>query len=117
MEYRPEEKVRQERKGGRNGKEKNGRHSSHRGIAISYIGLGNIYHRQGRYLDAITQFEKVLEIAPDSLGALAAHYNAGRAYHALGIKVKAEKHFREVIRLAPDSEIAKLAQQYIERMK
>ncbi|MCK4373808.1 MAG: tetratricopeptide repeat protein, partial [Candidatus Brocadiae bacterium] len=62
--------------------------------------------RHGRLAEAISGFERALEIAPDSAKN---HFNLGIALAARGELDRASEHFHQALRIQPDHEAAQSA--------
>ena len=66
----------------------------------AYLAWGNLLRAQGKFEDAITKFEKSIELNPNfSLP----EYNIGWSYRNLNIPEKAIEHFRKATVLRPES--------------
>jgi len=65
-------------------------------LADAYLQLGNLDSDQGRYRDAIAQYEKAIEFSPDVADA---HYRLAQAYVHTGEKDKAQPQFEVYQRL------------------
>ncbi len=60
---------------------------------------GNAKRHAGQYAEAITIYDRVIEVAPDHYNA---HLNRGVAYEALGQLDQAISNYDTVIELVPD---------------
>jgi tetratricopeptide (TPR) repeat protein len=65
---------------------------------VAHDGLGNALTKQGRFEEAIEQYEKALQINPRYVEA---HFNAGGALQKLGQFERAVTHYEEVVRHKP----------------
>ena len=80
-------------------------------LARLRVDLGHIYHSQGRYGDALTQYDVALEIDPQSADA---YYGAALAWQALGRSDLARQALQDVLELVPDCEACQDALQALE---
>lgn len=80
--------------------------------SVAHYNLGVLYSQKQQYEDAVTEFNKVLELKPDDS---ATHYNLGLIYaEYLNNKAKAISHFKRYIAVAPkDDKDVELAKKYI----
>ncbi len=67
--------------------------------------LGIALRRQGKVKEAIEEYQKACQLAPDDE---AIYYNMGKAYLSIGNRDKAAKCFRKALELAPDFEEARV---------
>ena len=72
-------------------------------FSLARKNLGNAFFRQGKFDQAIEQFEKYLRIEPDSAEI---HANAAYALLQKGRFDEAIMHIREIIRMQPNSAVA-----------
>ena len=75
--------------------------------AVAFNNRGIAYGEQGKYEEAIKDFNKVIRIEPKNAGA---YSNRGRAYSEQGKYVEAIKDYTEAIRIKPE-----LAEAYYNR--
>lgn len=69
-----------------------------------HFNLGVVYHLKGYLVNAIQQYEKILEHAPDNA---VVHNYLGMVYIKKDKLSKAIKEFQEAVRLAPNDTFAK----------
>jgi tetratricopeptide (TPR) repeat protein len=62
------------------------------------VKLGEMYYSEGRYDEALAQYEKAVELSPDAGN----RYALGQAYLQTGETGKAEEQFMQVLLMAPD---------------
>ena len=77
------------------------------GLAMTYGGLGRLYHRQGRYVEAAEYYQKDLDILQAEAGANVAWIqqltnSLGEVYRLAGERDKAEACFRRTLALAEE---------------
>ena len=60
---------------------------------------GNKLYKQGKYQEAITQYEEYLEYNPEDVQAI---YNQGRSYEELGEFEKSMANYKKVIEIDPN---------------
>ncbi len=66
---------------------------------VLYLELGNYYSNQGRYAEAVEQYEAALRIYPEDADA---RNNLGIAYERAGSVEQAEQQYRQALRLRAD---------------
>lgn len=76
--------------------------------------LGELYYNQDRTVEALDQFTRSVELAPDFATG---YYWQGLVYMKMKDPDSAEKAFLEVIRIAPKSEMALLSNKYLNIIK
>lgn len=80
----------------------------------AYYYRGLAYAAAGDFPKAVADFEKSLEIRPDSF---LAHYYAGIAYNRIRRPDRMVAHFEQLIKLAPQSEEAQKAQSLLRSVR
>ena len=65
-------------------------------LAEAHVQLGNLYSDQGRYADAVPEYQSALEINADLADA---HYRLGQAYVHTGQKDRAQEQLQVYQRL------------------
>ena len=73
-------------------------------VATSYNNIGSVYNRQGRYKEALQEYEKCLKIQVDKLGhehldVAASYNNIGEVYRSLGDSEKALFHHEKALEI------------------
>ena len=76
--------------------------------------IGRILFAQGKTEQAILEYRKALEIAPDYASA---HYHMGLALMKVSKLDAARNEFKEVLRIAPDSELGRLSASYVDLLR
>lgn len=66
-----------------------------------YLALGGVYYQMKDYNSAIVQFQKVVELNPDSANGF---YNLGSAYKKAGANASAKKAFQQALSLMDDDD-------------
>ncbi len=69
------------------------------GNYVMHNNLGIYLTEQGKYGEAISEFNKALAIAP---GYKRSHYNLGNILFTIGDRKESIKHYREALRIDPD---------------
>lgn len=76
-----------------------------------HYNMGNIFFHQGKYDDAVTEYQKTLEIAPSDVNA---HFNLAYIYGEFLHKYEsAIEHYKQYLHLNPTAEDAPLVQEKI----
>jgi len=82
------------------------------GLIHYYQGL--TYHHRGDFERSSRLFLRTVALAPE-LG-LTAHFYAGVGFYRLGLLEEAKDEFQEAIRIDPASEVARSAQEFLEKL-
>jgi tetratricopeptide (TPR) repeat protein len=72
------------------------------------VAVADVYLANGRYQEAITQYEEALKVVEDHKGAL---FGLGSTYMVLGNDSIAIDYFNQVIAMSKDAELARLDEQ------
>jgi type IV pilus assembly protein PilF len=83
-------------------------------FGLAYYNLGLAYKDNKQTEEAIAAIRSAIFLVPNLLDA---HLQLGILSFNAGIRDQARKAFEEVVRLAPRSDGARLAQQYLDRLK
>jgi tetratricopeptide (TPR) repeat protein len=67
------------------------------GYDASYNNLGNVYYSQGKYQDAIDNFEQVIKTSKDSSLKAASKFNIALSYTALASASERDKDYKQAI--------------------
>lgn len=81
---------------------------------VCRLSLGRVYDAMGRREQAITEYQRALDIFPE-YGA--AYYYLGLAYYADNKFVAAKTYFTETVRIIPESELGRSAAEYLEQIR
>jgi tetratricopeptide (TPR) repeat protein len=75
------------------------------GLALiqSYLGIGDVYIREGKFLPATSQYKKALKLAPKNVSI---HLKLANAFTLAGKINDAIAQFNEALRIDPKSELA-----------
>src|SRR4029077_285508 len=76
----------------------------------NWLGLGEVYLREGKTQEALRAFDVAVGLAP---GRADLHMARGRALAASGNRKDAQLEFQQAVRLDPESEEARIAQRSI----
>ncbi len=76
--------------------------------------IGRVLFAQGKTEQAVQEYRKALEIAPEYASA---HYHLGLALMKLSKLSAARDAFKEVVRIAPDTELGRLATGYVDLLR
>jgi tol-pal system protein YbgF len=78
-------------------------------LASAHYYLGESYYSMSRYLEAVAEFQTVIQDDPRSRYAPPSYLKSGNCYQQLGESQLAERAFRELISIYPRSEEAEQA--------
>ena len=70
-----------------------------RWLAWSYLFLGNLFYTESDYLQALEQFAKAQQLAPN---LAIAHVCMANAYHGLDDMASADKYYKRAVQVDPD---------------
>jgi tol-pal system protein YbgF len=80
-------------------------------------GLGETYYNRQRYDEAITEYQKVIQLNASGGKAPAAMLKIGLCHKAKGTEREAKKAWQDLIKQFPNSEESRVAQQRIDELK
>ena len=83
----------------------------------SLLGLGMLDMEAGRRIEALEQFEQVLDLKPGSLAEAEANYWIGEIYIALGNRARALQHLTAVTAKEPNGQWGKRSEDYLRRLR
>ncbi len=83
----------------------------------AYLNLADLLSKAGQKNEAIMEYEKVIQICPNSQLSLMAHLYMGIELNSIGKKDEACRHFFMVVKKAPESEAAAKAGQYMRLLR
>ena len=83
----------------------------------SFLGLGMLDMEAGRRIEALEQFERVLDFEPGPLAEAEANYWIGEIYISLGNLERALQHLTAVTAREPNGQWGKRSEDYLRRLR
>jgi type IV pilus biogenesis/stability protein PilW len=83
----------------------------------SFLGLGMLDMEAGRRIEALEQFERVLELEPGPLAEAEVNYWIGEIYVSLGNRERALRHLTAVTAKEPNGQWGKRSADYLRRLR
>jgi type IV pilus biogenesis/stability protein PilW len=83
----------------------------------SFLGLGMLDMEAGRRIEALEQFEQVLDLEPGPLAEAEANYWIGEIYVSLGNRERALQHLTAVTAKEPNGQWGKRSEDYLRRLR
>jgi tetratricopeptide (TPR) repeat protein len=81
------------------------------------LNLGILDSEEGKRVDAIERFERVIEIGPGPLGTAEANYRIGEIYVSLGNRERAVEHLVAATTQRPSGPWGKRSEDYLKRLR
>jgi tetratricopeptide (TPR) repeat protein len=81
------------------------------------LNLGILDSEEGKRVDAIERFERVLELTPGPLGTAEANYRIGEIYVSLGNRKRALEHLVAASSQRPSGPWGKRSEDYLKRLR
>jgi Tfp pilus assembly protein PilF len=83
----------------------------------SFLALGIIAAESGQRIEALDQFERVVELAPGPLAEAEANYRIGEIYVSLGNRERALAHLTAATSKTPSGQWGKRSEDYLKRLR